>query len=111
MDTPTTELARRELVVGLRITVGGSVQKAEIPRNAILGSLYAAIGCECVDVIRLTDQLEMWIDDEGLFNSRISTRWRLDWRTISNPIFHPPIGSPTSTSPCFSGSITTPKTR
>jgi hypothetical protein len=32
----------------------------------------AAIGCQRVDVVRLTDQLDMWIDDEGLYNSAIN---------------------------------------
>jgi hypothetical protein len=69
MNTPTTELACRDMVTGLRITVDGSVQKVEMPKNAILTGLYAAIGCDAVDVVRLADQLDMWIDDEGLYNS------------------------------------------
>lgn len=69
MNKPTTELACREVVTGLRITVDGSVQKVEIPKNAILTGLYAAIGCDAVDVVRWADQLDMWIDDEGLYNS------------------------------------------
>jgi hypothetical protein len=46
------------------------VQKVEMPKNAILTGLYAAIGCDAVDVVRLADQLDMWIDDEGLYNSQ-----------------------------------------
>lgn len=72
MTKPTTELARRDMVTGLRITVDGSVQKVEILTNAILAGLYAAIGCTAVDVVRLTDQLDMWVDDEGLYNSSIN---------------------------------------
>jgi hypothetical protein len=70
MKKSTTELACRDMVTGLRITVDGSVQKVEMPTNAILAGLYAAIGCTAVDVVRLTDQLDMWIDDEGLYNSQ-----------------------------------------
>jgi hypothetical protein len=60
------------VVTGLRITVDGSVQKVEIPTTAILAGLYAAIGCQRLDVVRLTNQLDMWIDDEGLYNSDIN---------------------------------------
>ncbi|MGH3428252.1 MAG: DUF3846 domain-containing protein [Mycobacteriales bacterium] len=70
MNKPTTELVCRDVVTGLRITVDGSVQKVEMPKNAILTGLYAAIGCDSVDVVRLADQLDMWIDDEGLYNSQ-----------------------------------------
>jgi hypothetical protein len=45
------------MVTGLRITVDGSVQKVEMPKNAILAGLYAAIGCDAVDIVRLADQL------------------------------------------------------
>jgi hypothetical protein len=38
--------------------------------NAILAGLYAVIGCDAVDVLRLADQLTMWIDDEGLYNTQ-----------------------------------------
>lgn len=69
MNKATTELVCRDVVTGLRITVDGSVQKIEMPKNAILTGLYAAIGCDAVDVVRLADQLDMWIDDEGLYNS------------------------------------------
>jgi len=72
MDKPTTELARREVVTGLRITVDGRVQKIDIPDNAILDGLYSAIGGRCVDVVRLTDQLDMWVDDGAMFTSDIN---------------------------------------
>lgn len=70
MNKPTTELARREVVTGLRITTDGAVQKVEMPKNAILAGLHAAICCDTVDVVRLADQLDMWIDDEGLYNAQ-----------------------------------------
>jgi hypothetical protein len=72
MNKPTTELACRDMVTGLRITVDGSVQKVEMPKNAILTGLYAAIGCDAVDVVRLADQLDMWIDDDGLYNAQVN---------------------------------------
>jgi hypothetical protein len=42
-----------------------------MPKNAVPRGLYAVIGYDQVDVVRLTDQLNMWIDDEGLFNAEI----------------------------------------
>jgi hypothetical protein len=69
MNKTTTELVCRDVVTGLRITVDGSMQKMEMPKNAILAGLHAAIGCDAVDAVRLADQLDMWIDDEGLYNS------------------------------------------
>lgn len=33
-----------------------------------LHSLYAALGCQWVDVIRLTDDIDAWLDDEGRVN-------------------------------------------
>jgi hypothetical protein len=60
------------MVTGLRIPVNGSVQKVEIPKSAILTGLYAAISCDAVDVVRLADQLDMWIDDYGLYNAQVN---------------------------------------
>jgi hypothetical protein len=80
MTKPTAELACRDMVTGLRITVDGSVQKVEMPKNAILAGLYAAIGCDAVDVVRLADQLDMWIDDEGLYNRRQPVLYRSNHR-------------------------------
>lgn len=34
-----------------------------------LRSLYAALGVSLVDVIRLTDDIDCWVDDEGRVNS------------------------------------------
>lgn len=31
-------------------------------------SLYSALGCQWVDVIRLTDDIDAWLDDEGRLN-------------------------------------------
>jgi hypothetical protein len=40
-------------------------------RAGSLAALYQAIGCTCVDVVRLTSSgLDMWIDDEGLLHER-----------------------------------------
>lgn len=36
----------------------------------VLRGLYATIGCELVDVVRLAGNLDMWIDDEGLITGQ-----------------------------------------
>lgn len=33
-----------------------------------LCSLYVALSCQCVDVIRLTDDIDAWLDDESRLN-------------------------------------------
>lgn len=33
-----------------------------------LTQMYRAIGCDRVDCVGLTDRIDMWIDDEGLYN-------------------------------------------
>jgi hypothetical protein len=35
--------------------------------NSHLASMYAALDCSCVDVVRLLPTEDCWIDDEGLF--------------------------------------------
>lgn len=33
---------------------------------ANLAAMYAAIGCDTVDLVRITEELDLWVDDEGL---------------------------------------------
>jgi hypothetical protein len=108
MTKPTAELACRDMVTGLRITVDGSVQKVEMPKNAILAGLYAAIGCDAVDVVRLADQLDMWIDDEGLYNSQANPL-ATKLRTTSSATSPTGTGNRTSAPPCSSASTKTPE--
>lgn len=35
----------------------------------ILQSLYDTIGCQYVDRVVLTDRHDLWVDDEGLYNT------------------------------------------
>lgn len=37
-----------------------------------LKTMCAAIGCSLVDVVRLTSRIDMWIDDEGLYNHPVN---------------------------------------
>lgn len=33
-----------------------------------LDAMYEAIGCELVDCVTIGDGIDLWVDDEGLFN-------------------------------------------
>ncbi|MGP3749826.1 DUF3846 domain-containing protein [Streptomyces sp. IBSNAI001] len=38
------------------------------PKENQLNTLYRAISCQNIDAVDITDQLTMWLDDEGLIN-------------------------------------------
>lgn len=46
----------------------------EMNPKGTLHELYRLIGCSLVDVVRLTDVIDMWLDDEGLYNSQTVNR-------------------------------------
>lgn len=58
----------------LVVTPAGEVEDDIVPAgqtrlitaSTVLEHLYQLIGCSSVDVVRLTPQIDMWIDDEGL---------------------------------------------
>lgn len=63
-------------------------QHVHMLEKAILASLYAVIGCDAVEVSRLADQLDVWIDDEGLYNAQanpLATKLAHHFSTISHP--------------------------
>lgn len=62
-----TEITTRATVIAAKVTPDGAVERLELDADNVLTGLYAAIGCRNVDVVGLTDELDMWIDDEGLF--------------------------------------------
>src|SRR5215475_4686667 len=45
----------------------GGIREIDLSEGDSLPAMYAAIGCHTVDVVRLTTQLDMWIDDDGLY--------------------------------------------
>ncbi|WP_214369805.1 DUF3846 domain-containing protein [Pseudonocardia sp. H11422] len=52
----------------MTIAPNGDLSDVELPSGNVLQGLYSAIGCHCVDLLRLTDTLDMWVDDDGLMN-------------------------------------------
>lgn len=41
---------------------------APLPGTTTMDGLYAAIKCQSVDLVRLEDGIDMWVDDEGAIN-------------------------------------------
>lgn len=52
----------------IRITVDGDWSTVDMPGpGETLHWLYGQIGCTCVDLVRLDADLDMWLDDEGMY--------------------------------------------
>lgn len=49
-----------------------SAAQVEIDGDDTLSGMYEIIGCHSVDVVALADGIDMWLDDEGLYNSPIN---------------------------------------
>ena len=50
-----------------------SIEKIETTKNGLLKSAYKNIGCDCVDIVRVTmlgHVLSIWVDDNGRINSQ-----------------------------------------
>lgn len=59
---------------GILLDPTGIYRKVEVRESssasedkATLKDLYRLIGCDTVDVVRLTPTLDMWLDDEGMY--------------------------------------------
>jgi hypothetical protein len=49
-----------------------AVTVVEVNPDETLRSMYLHLDCRSVDVVRLAEGLDMWIDDEGLYNSTVN---------------------------------------
>lgn len=56
-----------------------SVKKVESNEDIGLELMYKEIECARVDVAQLTDEIDLWVDDEGLMKSGTKA-WRLDYK-------------------------------
>lgn len=62
----------------LVVTPDGEVRDEVVPAgetwlitaSSVLQALYEQIGCAAVDVVRLSPDTDMWVDDEGLLTAR-----------------------------------------
>jgi len=50
----------------LRINTDGTYEDIELAPG--LKGYYDAIGCQTFDMVRLSEDCDMWVDDEGLLN-------------------------------------------
>lgn len=53
------------IIAGAVVAADGQVTPVSWDSADMLASLYRLIGCDAVDLVRLDDDLDMWIDDEG----------------------------------------------
>jgi len=68
MSEPTTP-ARPALL----ISTDGDVSVIDLPaEGSLLPTMYRAIGCHGVDVVRLAPALDMWIDDDGMYTQPVN---------------------------------------
>ncbi|NLG22213.1 MAG: DUF3846 domain-containing protein [Actinomycetales bacterium] len=54
----------------LLIAEDGEIAEVDLSATDTLRTMYQVIGCSSVDVVRLTTNLDMWIDDEGMITDR-----------------------------------------
>lgn len=55
-----------DTITGIKVTPDGEVTAFELFADRTLHGMYQQIGCRVVDVVRVADDVDMWIDDEGL---------------------------------------------
>lgn len=80
---------------GLVIEVDGTIKDFTTEGSpSMLAALYSAIGCDLVDVVSLTDRVEFWVDDEGLYRQELNPYARAlgqyltnsAWQQIAGPV-------------------------
>lgn len=55
------------------IRTDGTVDNVELSsEGGALNTMYESIGCRSVDVVRLTGQIDMWVDDEGMYTQSLN---------------------------------------
>lgn len=77
-------------VAALAVYPDGALVDVVLPAGRVLEGLYRVIGCRCVDVVRLGEGLDMWVDDEGMINGTASgpaTRLARSYGHIWQPYF------------------------
>lgn len=60
----------REIIEDEYEIVAREVQVKE--KDACLRDMYRLIDCHTVDVVRLADDLDMWLDDDGMYTSPVN---------------------------------------
>ncbi|WP_188113032.1 DUF3846 domain-containing protein [Mycobacterium simiae] len=62
------------------------------PGDDYLHTLYSEIGCQTVDLVALTSALDMWVDDEGIYQqpvnpiaTALARRYGFTWQAYHGP--------------------------
>lgn len=79
----------------LLVTPDAQILEINLPANTKdrLTVMRAVIRCDRVDVVPLTDRMDMWIDDEGLYNhgknplaTLLARRYGFTWQPYHGPV-------------------------
>lgn len=79
----------------LLITAEADIVPVNLPADtgARLAVMRSVIRCETVDVVGLTSRLDMWLDDEGLYNhpvnkiaTALAVRFGFTWQDYHGPV-------------------------
>lgn len=79
----------------LLLTADARIEVISLPASNSLPTMRTALGCDMVDVLRLSDHLDMWFDDEYLYNhagqpntlaTEIARRFQPGASTILGPV-------------------------
>ncbi|GAA5021667.1 DUF3846 domain-containing protein [Actinopolymorpha pittospori] len=54
------------------IETDGRVGAVALPDHDRLKTMYAVLHCHNVDVVSLTSKIDMWLDDEGMYNHPVN---------------------------------------
>lgn len=81
--------------VALVLHPDGDVMELNLPTNVHdnLTTMCKVIGCRLVDVVALTDRLDMWLDEEGLYQQEVNPvatalarRFGFVWQPYYGPV-------------------------
>ena len=79
----------------LLITPDGDLLDINLPTTSSerLTVMYSVIRCTTVDVVALTSRMDMWIDDEGIYNhpvnplaTLLARRFGFTWQPYHGPV-------------------------
>ena len=89
-------LSRGETLMGVALVIHPEGDVVEVnlkPGGDHLALMREHLGCRLVDVVALTDRLDMWIDDEGLYNhpvnvpaTALARRFGFVWQPYHGPV-------------------------
>jgi hypothetical protein len=83
------------MTVALVLHPDGDIMELNLPADTgdNLTTMRKAIGASFVDVVALTDRLDMWIDDEGLYTQKVNgpatllaRRFGFVWQPYHGPV-------------------------